>query len=51
MTAHIMCLTSSGGIPLFVRKKGDGELVTILFFRVEYFFLSSKTWLNLIYCR
>ncbi|XP_014207801.1 protein fuzzy homolog [Copidosoma floridanum] len=28
MTAHIMCVTSSGGIPLFVRKKGDGELMT-----------------------
>ncbi|XP_001604141.1 protein fuzzy homolog [Nasonia vitripennis] len=28
MTAHVMCLTSSGGIPLFVRKKGEGELMT-----------------------
>lgn len=27
MTVHIMCLTTSGGIPLFVRKKGDGDLV------------------------
>ncbi|KAL7296513.1 hypothetical protein TKK_0009948 [Trichogramma kaykai] len=28
MTAHVMCLTSSGGIPLFVRKKGNGDLMT-----------------------
>ncbi|XP_011502317.1 PREDICTED: protein fuzzy homolog isoform X2 [Ceratosolen solmsi marchali] len=28
MTSHVMCLTSSGGIPLFVRKKGDGDLMT-----------------------
>ncbi|KAJ8672488.1 hypothetical protein QAD02_003747 [Eretmocerus hayati] len=27
MTAHVMCFTSSGGIPLFVRKKGDEDLI------------------------
>lgn len=30
MTVHIMCLTTSGGIPLFVRKKGDGDLVNVI---------------------
>nr|CAD7442720.1 unnamed protein product [Timema bartmani] len=25
MAAHIMCLTAAGGLPLFTRRKGDGE--------------------------
>ncbi|XP_034941565.1 protein fuzzy homolog [Chelonus insularis] len=25
MTAHVMCFTSSGGIPIFIRKKGEGS--------------------------
>ncbi|XP_043247914.1 protein fuzzy homolog [Colletes gigas] len=28
MVAHIMCLTSSGGIPLFSRQKGEGDTMT-----------------------
>ncbi|XP_063975612.1 protein fuzzy homolog [Diachasmimorpha longicaudata] len=28
MTAHVMCLTSSGGIPLFSRKRGEGSVMT-----------------------
>ncbi|XP_015594332.1 protein fuzzy homolog isoform X2 [Cephus cinctus] len=28
MTAHVMCLTSSGGIPIFARKKGEGDMMT-----------------------
>ncbi|XP_033214814.1 protein fuzzy homolog [Belonocnema kinseyi] len=28
MTAYVMCLTSSGGIPLFSRKKGEGEALS-----------------------
>lgn len=27
MAAQVMCLTSSGGIPLFSRQKGDKEMV------------------------
>lgn len=27
VTTHLMCLTSCGGLPLFTRKKGDGETV------------------------
>ena len=29
MVAQIFCLTSGSGLPLFVRKKGDGEPVKI----------------------
>ncbi|XP_076672762.1 fuzzy planar cell polarity protein-like protein [Andrena cerasifolii] len=28
MVAHVMCLTSSGGIPLFSRQKGEGDTMT-----------------------
>ncbi|KAG5308851.1 FUZZY protein, partial [Acromyrmex charruanus] len=28
MSAHVMCLTSSGGIPLFSRQKGDSNTMT-----------------------
>ncbi|XP_014613417.1 PREDICTED: protein fuzzy homolog isoform X1 [Polistes canadensis] len=28
MAAQVMCLTSSGGIPLFSRQKGDKEMIT-----------------------
>ncbi|XP_053980466.1 protein fuzzy homolog isoform X1 [Hylaeus volcanicus] len=28
MVAHVMCLTSSGGIPLFSRQKGEGDSMT-----------------------
>ncbi|XP_078038139.1 fuzzy planar cell polarity protein-like protein [Augochlora pura] len=28
MVAHVMCLTSSGGIPLFSRQKGEGDPMT-----------------------
>ncbi|XP_011334033.2 protein fuzzy homolog isoform X2 [Ooceraea biroi] len=28
MSAHVMCLTSSGGIPLFSRQKGDSDTMT-----------------------
>ncbi|XP_032666224.1 protein fuzzy homolog isoform X1 [Odontomachus brunneus] len=28
MSAHVMCLTSSGGIPLFTRHNGDGDTMT-----------------------
>lgn len=28
MAAHVMCLTSSGGIPLFSRQKGEGDTMT-----------------------
>ncbi|XP_029034503.1 protein fuzzy homolog [Osmia bicornis bicornis] len=28
MVAHIMCLTSSGGIPLFSRQRGEGDTMT-----------------------
>ncbi|KAL6268598.1 hypothetical protein P5V15_001730 [Pogonomyrmex californicus] len=28
MSAHVMCLTSSGGIPLFTRQKGDSDMMT-----------------------
>ncbi|XP_011878903.1 PREDICTED: protein fuzzy homolog [Vollenhovia emeryi] len=28
MSAHVMCLTSSGGIPLFSRQKGDSDMIT-----------------------
>ncbi|CAD6230476.1 GSCOCG00006776001-RA-CDS [Cotesia congregata] len=28
MAAHVMCLTSSGGIPIFLRKTGDGNIIT-----------------------
>ncbi|KAJ1526805.1 hypothetical protein ONE63_008376 [Megalurothrips usitatus] len=27
MTVHVFCITSSGGLPLFTRKKGDGEVL------------------------
>ena len=27
MTVHVICITSAGGLPLFTRKKGDGELL------------------------
>ncbi|XP_012265355.2 protein fuzzy homolog [Athalia rosae] len=28
MTAHVMCISSAGGIPIFIRKKGDGDMLT-----------------------
>ncbi|XP_003492221.1 protein fuzzy homolog isoform X1 [Bombus vosnesenskii] len=28
MVAHVMCLTSTGGIPLFSRQKGEGDTMT-----------------------
>ncbi|KZC09052.1 PREDICTED: protein fuzzy homolog [Dufourea novaeangliae] len=28
MVAHVMCLTSSGGMPLFSRRKGEGDAMT-----------------------
>ncbi|XP_066597945.1 protein fuzzy homolog [Prorops nasuta] len=28
MSAHLMCLTSAGGIPIFARQKGDGDAIT-----------------------
>ncbi|KAK3915164.1 Protein fuzzy-like protein [Frankliniella fusca] len=27
MTVHILCITSAGGLPLFTRKRGDGEVL------------------------
>ena len=29
MVVHIMCLTTSGGLPLFTRKRGDCEPLSI----------------------
>lgn len=31
MSLNVMCLTSSGGLPLFIRKKGDTINVSIKF--------------------
>lgn len=30
MVAHVMCLTSTGGIPLFSRQKGEGDTVIFI---------------------
>lgn len=29
MTIHLLCLTSSGGVPIFNRKKGDTDSVSL----------------------
>jgi hypothetical protein len=44
MDVHVMCLTSSGGLPLFTRKRGSGEPVSIIstiFFKFTYFYVTA----------
>jgi hypothetical protein len=42
MVVHVMCLTTSGGLPLFTRKRGDGEPVRII--DTHVFFFLSHAW-------
>lgn len=44
MAAHVMCLTSSGGIPIFLRKRGEGNIVSFVY--IKYFIILLLAFYN-----
>lgn len=50
MVVHIMCLTTSGGLPLFTRKRGDCDPVSITAASVFFHNRSSCVFLCYAFC-